>query len=202
MYWFGIMAFSFFGCVAWIYWLGLELGFPRSLAEHLHELQPAYVSHVRWLPLAFAAAFSAAWAMLLARLRRTPERPIVVWAAGMTLVWALLNTLFLAYADTSKSYRGMIAELTKSLPRSYDCISSRSLGESQRAMLHYLAGIVTYREEAPARRRSCDLLLAQGLRSDPPEIPPGWHQVWEGTRPGENEEYFWLYAYGPPQPLQ
>ena len=44
--------------------------------------------------------------------------------------------------------------------------------------------------------------LQQGNRSEPPEIPPGWHQVWEGTRPGEKEEYFWLYGYGPPPPVQ
>ena len=90
----------------------------------------------------------------------------------------------------------------QTLPAGYDCVSSRGLGESQRAMLHYFGGIVTFREEAPERRRTCDLLLAQGERSEPPEIPPGWHQVWEGTRPGENDEYFWLYGYGPPQPLR
>jgi hypothetical protein len=121
---------------------------------------------------------------------------------GMTLIWGLLTTLFLDYADASKSYRSMMTELARSLPPGYDCISSRKLGESQRAMLHYLAGIVTYREEVPQRRRTCDLMLAQGVRSQPPEIPPGWHQIWEGTRPGENDEYFWLYGYGPPQPLR
>jgi hypothetical protein len=122
----------------------------------------------------------------------------VVWAAGMTLVWGLLMSLFVAYADVNKSYRSMIASLAKSLPPDYDCISSRSLGESQRALLHYHAGILTYREEIPERRRSCELMLVQGRRADPPEIPPGWHQVWEGTRPGEKDEYFWLYGYGPP----
>lgn len=202
MYWFGIMAFGFFAFVAWFYWVGLELGVPRRLSEHLHELQPAYDSRVRWLPLVIAVGYCAAWVALLARLHRTPERPVIVWAAGMALIWGLLNTLFLAYADASKSYRSMVTELTSSLPPGYDCISSRGLGESQRALLHYFAGIVTYREEVPERRRSCDLLLAQGLRAQPPEIPPGWHQIWEGTRPGENEEYFWLYGYGPPQPLQ
>jgi hypothetical protein len=118
----------------------------------------------------------------------------------MTLVWGLLSTLFLTYADVSKSYRSMIAELKSTLPAGYDCIASRELGESQRALLHYFAGIVTVRQQAGAAA-SCELLLAQGLRSEPPEIPPGWHQIWEGTRPGEDDEYFWLYGYGPPQPL-
>jgi 4-amino-4-deoxy-L-arabinose transferase-like glycosyltransferase len=202
MYWFGVMGFSFFAVVAFVYWSGLELGLPERLSRHLHKLQPAYDSHVRWLPLLAAIAFCGAWVTLLAKLERMAERPVIVWAAGMTLIWGLLNTLFLDYADTSKSYRSMVAEMVQTLPAGYDCVSSRGLGESQRAMLHYFGGIVTFREEAPERRRTCDLLLAQGERSEPPEIPPGWHQVWEGTRPGENDEYFWLYGYGPPQPLR
>jgi 4-amino-4-deoxy-L-arabinose transferase-like glycosyltransferase len=202
MYWFGVMTFTFFGVVGWVYWSALDLGVPGGLSGHLHEMQPAYVSHVRWLPLAAGLAFCAAWIVLLAKLKRTAERPVIVWAAGMTLVWGMLNTLFLDYADASKSYRGMVSELAKALPAGYDCVSSRGLGESQRAMLHYMAGIVTYREEVPQRRRTCDVLLAQGMRSEPPEIPAGWHQIWEGTRPGEKDEYFWLYGYGPPQPVQ
>lgn len=202
MYWFGVMTFSFFALVGWVYWSALDLGVPGRLSEHLHELQPAYDSRVRWLPLLAGLAFCGAWIVLLARLKRRAERPVIVWAAGMTLIWGLLNTLFLAYADTSKSYRAMVLELARELPAGYECISSRGLGESQRAMLHYFAGIVTYREEAPQRRRACDVLLAQGVRSQPPEIPPGWHQIWEGTRPREKEEYFWLYGYGPPQPVQ
>jgi 4-amino-4-deoxy-L-arabinose transferase-like glycosyltransferase len=202
MYWFGVMAFSFFAVVAWVYWSGLELGIPGRLSRHLHKLQPAYDSHVRWLELVAGIALCAAWIVLLAKLKRMVERPVIVWAAGMTLIWGLLNTLFLAYADVNKSYRSMVAELASALPPGYDCISSRGLGESQRALLHYFGGILTYREEVPERRRTCALLLAQGDRSKPPAIPPGWHQVWEGTRPGEDDEYFWLYGYGPPQSLQ
>ena len=201
MYWFGVMGFSFFALVAWVYWSALDLGVPRRLSEHLHRLQPTYQSELRWFALLVAVAFTAAWCGLLYWLERRLERPAVVWAAGITLVWGLLNTLFLPYADTSKSYRSMVTGLARALPAGYDCISSRGLGESQRALLHYFAGLVTYREEVPERRRTCDLLLIQGVRTQPPEIPPGWHQVWEGTRPREREEYFWLYAYGPPPPL-
>jgi hypothetical protein len=201
MYWFGVMGFTFFAAVAWFYWCALELGLPERLSNHLHRLQPAYDSHVRWAALVVGLAYSAGWIALLAKLKRSPERPVIVWAAGMTLIWGLLMSLFVSYADASKSYRSMIAALVKALPPSYDCISSRGLGDSQRALLHYHGGILTYREEIPARQRSCELLLVQGKRAEPPEIPAGWHQVWEGTRPGEKDEYFWLYGYGPPPPV-
>lgn len=201
LYWFGIMGFTFFGVIAWIYWSGLELGIPARLSAHLHRMQPAYENRVRILPFMIGAAYFTAWVLLLLRLKRCPERPVVVWTAGMTLIWGMLMSLFVGYFDAAKSYRSVATSIARALPSHYDCISSRALGESQRAMLHYHAGIVTYREENPARQRTCDLLLLQGQRANAPEIPPGWHQLWEGTRPGEKQEYFWLYAYGPPQPL-
>ena len=198
LYWFSLMCFTFFAMVAWFYWVALELGVPARLFRHLHKLQPSYDSHVRWLPLLVGVLLSTAWMFLLLRLKRSPERPVVVWAAGITLLWGLANSLFLAYVDTGKSYRSMIASLTAALPKNYDCISSRSLGDPQRALLHYYAGIITQRDEAPGRARACGLRLHQGVRTNPPDIPQGWHQRWEGTRPGEKEEYFWLYASGPP----
>jgi 4-amino-4-deoxy-L-arabinose transferase-like glycosyltransferase len=198
LYWFGVMAFTFFAMVFWFYWVGLEIGIPARLSRHLHKLQPDYDSHVRILPLVVGVAFSTAWILLLLRLKRSPERPIVVWAAGITLLWGMANSLFIAYVDTGKSYRSVIASLTQALPTNYDCIGSRALGEPQRALLHYYAGIITQREESLGRSPSCSLLLYQGNRDNPPDIPQGWHQRWEGTRPGEKEEYFWLYALGPP----
>ena len=198
MYWFGIMTFTFFAIVFWVYWVGLELGTPARLSQYLHHLQPGYDSHVRWLPMLVGAAYSTAWIFLLLRLKRRPERPIVIWAAGITLLWGMANSLFIAYVDTGKSYRSMIVSLTEALPQSYDCISSRSLGEPQRALLHYYAGIITHREESASGPRTCSLHLHQGNRNEPPDIPQGWHQRWEGTRPGDKDEYFWLYALGPP----
>ena len=202
MYWFGVMGFSFFALVCWVYWMALDVGIPQRLSLHLHKLQPEYVSQLRWLSLGVAIVYTGAWLVMLAKLPRTAERPVIVWAAGTSLIWGLLMIFFIPYANVSKSYRGMVTSLAKALPPFYDCISSRALAEPQRAMLHYHAGIITYREEVAERARSCELLLVQGSRRSPPEIPPGWHQVWEGTRPGEKEEYFWLYAYGPPPPLQ
>ena len=197
LYWFGVMGFSFFAFVFWFYWCGLDLGIPGRLSRHLHKLQPGYDAQVRWLPVLVAAAFSAAWILLL-RIKRRAERPVIVWAAGITLLWGLAANLFMVYVDTGKSYRGMIASLTKELPQNYDCISSRALSEPPRAMLHYYANIITYREEDPARSRSCTLLLVQGTRGNSPKMPPGWQQRWKGTRPGEKTEYFWLYAHGLP----
>ena len=190
--WFSVMATTFFIVVAWFYWAGLELGVPARLHAHLHRIQPGYAPGFKALAFTFAACYTVAWFVFLARLKRVPERPVIAWAAGVTVIWGLLNILFLPWVDTGKSYRSTFAGLQQNLPAQYRCVSSRNLGESQRAMLHYFAGIVTHREENAARRRNCDLLLTQGTAKEE-FAQPGWRKIWEGARPGDKVERYRLY---------
>jgi hypothetical protein len=60
-------------------------------------------------------------------------------------------------------------------------------------MLHYVADIGTYREEVPARRRACELVLIQGRPGDDVALSEPWQKIWEGARPGDKDERFWLY---------
>jgi len=192
-YWFGAMAFSVFIAVSWFYWSGLELGVPARLHEHLHRIRPGYTPGFRWLPFVLGLAYTLAWCAVLVRLERTSERPLLTWAAGITAMWAVLATLFVGWADVSKSYRFMIASMQLALPKQYDCVASRNLTEAPRAMLHYFSDIITYREEVPGRKRHCELLLTQGV----PQyevIPRGaWRKLWEGSRPRDKDERYRLY---------
>ena len=192
-YWFSVMGFTFFILVGWVYWSGLELGLPARLHAHLHRLQPGYAPGLKLLPFLLGLAYTAAWFTVLFKLPKTPQRPAYTWAAGVTVTWALAATLFIGWVDTGKSYRGMIADMMTAMPASYGCMSSRDLGDPQRAMLHYFAGIITYRQEVPDRRRECDLMLVQGTSKD--EIAPAgdWIKLWEGNRPGDKQERYRLY---------
>jgi len=187
-YWFSVMGFTFFILVGWVYWSGLELGVPPRLHAHLHRMQPGYTPGFRVIPFALGLMYTAAWFAVLLKLPRNPQRPAFVWAAGVTATWGLAATLFIGWVDTGKSYRGMIAAMTPALPATYRCVSSRDLGEAQRAMLHYFAGIVTYREEAAGRRRDCDLMLVQGIPQEEKAPPGNWIRIWEGNRPGDKAE--------------
>jgi hypothetical protein len=193
------MAFTLFVVVFWFYWSGLELGVPARLHAHLHRIRPGYAPGFRWLPFVMGLAYSVFWFAVLASFRRSTVRPVIVWAAGITTMWALMATLFIGWADTAKSYRAMVVSLQKALPARYDCISSRGLGESQRASLHYFADIITHREEALDRRRACELLLVQGRPNV--ELAPGapWKRIWEGSRPRDRDERFWLYQRTKPR---
>jgi 4-amino-4-deoxy-L-arabinose transferase-like glycosyltransferase len=192
-YWFSAMSFTFFVVVFWFYWSGLELGVPARLHEHLHRIRPGYAPGFRWLPFLLGAAYTLFWFVVLASFRKSPMRPVVVWGAGITTIWALMTTLFIGWADNAKSYRKVMVSLQQALPKQYDCISSRELGDTQRAMLHYHAGIITHRDDVPSRKRACSLLLVQGYPQM--EIPQGsgWKKIWEGSRPGDKDERYRLY---------
>lgn len=191
-YWFSVMGFTFFIAVAWFYWSGLELGLPARLHQHLHRIQPGYAPGFRWLPFVLGAAYTAAWFAVLAMVRRGPQRPAIIWATGVTVIWGLLAILFIGWIDTGKSYRGMVTELGRALPKQYSCLAGRDLGESQRAMLHYFGGIVAQREEN-ARQRRCELLLVQGHPAQEASPGAGWRKIWEGGRPGDKVERYRLY---------
>jgi hypothetical protein len=159
------MTWTFFVVVFWVYWSGLELAVPARLHRHLHTIRPGYDFGFKWIPFLIGAAYTIAWFAVLVRLKKSAERPVVAWAAGITVMWGLLAVLFVGWADNVKSYRSVFADMAKVLPKQYTCVSSRDLSEPQRASAHYFAGIITYREEVPERRRACDLMLVQGKPS-------------------------------------
>ncbi len=194
IYWFSVMGGGVFILVAWFYWGALELSLPPKLHDHLLDLQPGYATGFKWLPFTLGVLYTAGWVALLAQLKKSRERPVVAWAATMTMIWGLLGILFVGWIDAGKSYRAMIADMQKSLPPAYACIASQNLGEPQRAMLHYFANIITWRLDAPGRRREdCDFALVQGVASEE-HVPLGpWQKIWEGTRPGDKVERYRLY---------
>ena len=192
-YWFAAMGFTFFVLVAWFYWSGLELGIPARLHAHLARQQPGYESGFKLVPFVFGLAYTALWFAVLTKLDRTPQRPAYLWATGVTVIWGLAATLFIGLVDAGKTYRTMFTSMETALPPTYRCMSSRDLGEPQRAMLHYFSGIVTYREEAADRRRDCDLMLVQGIPQEEHAPAGTWIKIWEGNRPGDKSERFRLY---------
>jgi len=105
--------------------------------------------------------------------------------------------LWLPWIDHGKSYRPVALALRAHLPGQPGCIASRGLGEAQRAVLDYHAGIVTQRVGRHTRH-DCALLLVQD-NARLPETSPGasWKKVWEGNRAGDRTEKLRLYSKGP-----
>ncbi len=192
--WFGIMTFGFFSGLLWFFWFALMTGVPERNARHLLKMQPGYTPE--FVPLAFAVAlfYTLAWLAVLGATRRLPpgRRAIVNWGAGITLLWGIATTISLPWIDAGKSYRSTFSSLQQALPSAYGCIAGENLGAAQRALLDYYAGIVTRRSDAAAQSE-CDLLLVQGHASQPYAVAPSWRMLWQGARPGEKSERFWLF---------
>jgi 4-amino-4-deoxy-L-arabinose transferase-like glycosyltransferase len=192
-YWFAIMLFTFFILVGWFYWMAIDFGVPARLGRHMMKMQPEYQAHTHPLVILLAFAFTAAWFVLLFNVRRSAARPVIIWAAGLTTVWTLVALLLGNYIDTGKSYRSMVAQLSQAIPDGHRCIYSQSLGESQRAMLHYFANIITVRLEKSGPRPDCDFLITQDNWKDPGQAGGPWEMIWEGRRPGDKQERYRLY---------
>lgn len=192
LYWFAVMGFTVFLLAGWFYWSALELGLPARLHDHLQRIQPGYASGLRPWHVAWAVLLTLAWFALVWNLKRGPERPLLAWAGGMTLVWGVAVALFQPWADVGKSYRATIAQLAAAVPKRHVCIAQRNLGDPQRAMLDYYAQLRTVRESSLAGEK-CDVLLVQGYAREESPVPGGWTKIWEGARPGDKTEKLRLY---------
>jgi hypothetical protein len=147
------------------------------------------VGELRPWALALGLVVTLAWIVFLARIRRSPLRPILVWAAGMTFIWALLMALFQAPLDRRLSYASVGEVLAERIPPA-DCIQTYRVRSQQRLLLAYHSG----RQFAPADPRCGWLLVETRRREAAPRIPDGWVKQWEGARPGDRSDRFYLYA--------
>jgi len=187
----------FFGVVAlllWFGWFAMMTGSPAVIAQKLHEFQPDYVPSVNGVLLAAAVLYSLAWLFLVTRITRSPDFAFVNWALGVVLAWGLVMTLWLPALNEGSSYRAAFFSLKKSMPPGYSCIESRGLGESERAMLEYFAGLRTRRIEVFGAG-NCDLLLEQRSGKAPESLPvPAWQKMWEFKHPSiRPKDIFTLY---------
>ncbi len=187
--WFGALTFSLFAVLVWLGWFAMVTGTPAQIARNFAKLEPGFRPVLQWLPFLVAVAFTAAWAVLLARSQRGMQRSVSSWASGITVLWGLLMTLWLPWIDYGKTYAPVAQALGRAIPRGAACIESRNLGESQRAVFDYHAGVTTKRAEAHGRNR-CPVLLVQARPGDEDRLwAEGWRRVWEGNRPRDRERY-------------
>jgi len=188
--WLAIAPAAAAALILWVGWGALILDWPAGAVQALLAFRPRFTPAFQpWLALsALAATIGAVVALRAAR------GTWLAWSLAATLPWTLFFTLWLAYADYGNSYRGLIAELASRLPAGTYCVANRGLGEPQRAMLEYYAGIVT-RAEASVDGKYCQLLLVQQSANEPlPAHERAWLALWSGARPGDVNERFWLFG--------
>jgi len=121
---------------------------------------------------------------------------VLNWAAGMTLIWGLIATIWMPYVNARRTYEAVAQGIAHSLPEG-SCIERRDLGLAQRAALYYFSGIVTV-PDASSRAAECATLLVQyGRLADGTPPLPGYAIAWQGGRRGDENERFVLYRKVP-----
>jgi 4-amino-4-deoxy-L-arabinose transferase-like glycosyltransferase len=188
--WFSLMVFSFFALVFWVYWSAFDLGWPVQLAKRVSRLGLESQGIRAW-PLALGLLITVSWVgwlVWLKRQPRAPQRPFLVWSAGITFIWCLLLALFQQPLEDRLSFVRMAANI-KSRTGETACLSTQNLNQTQRLLLGYHTGLAL----KPGKSAECNWLLA--YRKSRKEISPGagWAKRWEGGRPGEKNERYWLY---------
>ncbi|MGB6055280.1 MAG: glycosyltransferase family 39 protein [Burkholderiaceae bacterium] len=140
--------------------------------------------------LALAVSAGGAW---LARAALRNGGAVASLAIGFMLLWGLVMSLWVPWIDAGKSYRTAFHNLPLTADGAGECVASVNLGESERAMLHYMNGIITERHEN-GEGADCDWLLVQGFAGQAPEpVRTGIDRLaWEGHRSGDRKIRFWL----------
>ncbi|CAG9181866.1 glycosyltransferase family 39 protein [Cupriavidus respiraculi] len=193
--WFALLFFTIFGGFVWFMWIAKTTGWPPRVANNIFRQLPGYQHAFSASAVVFALAATVAWIMIVRwRLSRAPKqiwRPVVISAAGTTLMWVMAMTLWLPSINYGKTYRDVVQAASMALPPTYECVQPIRMGDAQLASFAFFGH---FRFGGPDD--GCDILL----RHDPTDFgAPGsisryeWRLIWEGRRPSDREERFRMY---------
>jgi len=193
--WFALMASTVLGGFIWLVWNAKITGFPAQTARNLYRLLPGLKAEFSWMELCAALAVSLAWlAIVRWRLGRAPKmiwRSVVISAAGTTLIWVLMMTLWLPTINYAKTYRQVALAAAAAMPIDYRCVRPVQMSDPQLASFAYFTQL-----RFSEQRADCDFLLRHDSQNTGMPISISrehWRLIWEGRRPADRDERFRLY---------
>jgi len=197
--WFAIALFSLLAIGAWAYFFAMQTGTPPKMAASIARLIPGFAEPASPVTTIAAGLASAAWfALIVWRVRTRPPmlwRGPVLAAAGLTMVWVVINLLYMPAVNYSRTYAGIARQVEEQIEKSggSPCVFAHRLLPAHRAVfaLHGPMRFVRPEQEA-----DCAVALHRDTRRSrlDDEPPPGpWVLIWEGTWPTRQDETFRLY---------
>ncbi len=193
--WFALLFFTIFGGFVWFMWIAKTTGWPPKIANNVFRQIPGFQHTFTISAVAIALAVTVAWVLIVRwRLSRAPKqiwRPVVISAAGTTLMWVMAMTLWLPSINYGKTYRDVAKAAALALPSTYQCVQPIRMGDAQLASFAYFGHI---RFGSPDD--GCDVLLRHDAvdYGAPSSISHfEWRLIWEGRRPADRDERFRMY---------
>ena len=189
--WFGIMAFGLIAVFLWLGFFAMNYGWPAKLAERAAYFSPYYILDIDPIPMAVALLFTPLWLWAITRKNIRGRQAVTNWAAGVTLAWALLMTLFLPWLNAAKSHAPVVhqmeaalsSELKQQLSDGLECISIDSQDQRTRIAWTQYSHIKTTTDNPTCRYH----LIRQAANIG---VPSGWQTLWQGARPRNKAETF------------
>ncbi|MDO9438253.1 glycosyltransferase family 39 protein [Hydrogenophaga sp.] len=161
--WFTLLFFSGCALVIWVVWFAMQTGVPAKPAANVAKLAPGFVPEFSFVLFALGAIATAAWLWLVAwragQHRQALWKSLVLPAAGSTLCWLLLMTLWLPVLDFGRSY-GPISRRIASLVPPQNCALVDGLSQAQIAALQYHGGLDLVRTESSGEARCRSLIVS------------------------------------------
>ncbi len=138
--WFTLIFFSGCALIIWVIWFAMQTGVPAKPAANVAKLAPGFMPEFSPLLFLAGAVATAAWLWLVAwrvgKHRQALWKSLVLPAAGATLCWLLLMTLWLPLLDFGRSY-GPVSRRIATLVPEQGCVLVDGLSQAQIAALQY-----------------------------------------------------------------
>lgn len=190
--WFTLLFFTGWAIVIWVVWLSLKTGFPAKPAANVARLAPGFEPVFQWPAFVAALLGTLAWIALVrwrtGRHRTALWKSLVLPAAGTTLCWLLLMTLWLPALDYARSYAAQLRLVQQALGQPH-CVATQGLSAAQQAGLRVHGGW----PQVPLHQggAACPWLLTG--HSSPAPDPATWTLVSRVPRPTDKNEHLLLY---------
>lgn len=202
--WFTLLFFTSCAIVIWVIWVAMQTGVPRQPAANVTKLAPGFEPSFSLLAFALASLATLAWVWLVrwraSRQQAAIWKSLVLPAAGTTLCWLLLMTLWLPLLDYARSYATLSAQVASRVDRRA-CVEVQGLSPAQVAALRYHAGL----KLQPAGGGASCPFLAVGIGASAPLATPqeqalagsvsprDWTRVATVRRPTDRSENLMIF---------
>ena len=197
--WFTLLFFSISAIAIWVIWLSNQTGIPAKPAANVAKLAPGYVVQFSGLLLALAVMATVAWCALVwwraGRHRSAIWKSLVLPAAGATLGWFLLLTLWLPMLNYARSDAPQVRSILAVLGQPA-CVLGQDLSRSQIAALQYHGALRVLPLSSAA---SCPwLLTGAGAGAAQRVDTQRWSLQARRARPTDKTDFILLYRRSSP----
>jgi 4-amino-4-deoxy-L-arabinose transferase-like glycosyltransferase len=138
--WFTLLFFTGCAVVIWVVWISLQTGIPRQPAANVARLAVGYEPSFSLLAFGLALSGTVAWGWLVkwraGRHRSALWKSLVLPAAGTSLCWLLMMTLWLPVLDYARSYAPVVRGITQAIT-SPGCVEVVGLNRGQVAAMRF-----------------------------------------------------------------